>query len=227
MQTLAELLLSWTKNHGWLWFEQKVHISFLSRLPTTYNHGRGGYGSFPTGEGLVSQVTDSAMCQKPQCLKGYKKPAWLCYFHMVSLHLGQPHIRRSGPFWPFRSRAQNQRVTLRWPSATPSVRMKRANFDFTPSSSRGISLAWHLAIRHCKTFFPGHWTWQWIQEPPHRPPSLLQISFSIIFICLDHSIPIQWRQKPGSNWRQLLLLPKILAAGLWGGIFPLIGKDKT
>lgn len=151
MQPLSELLSSCSKNNGRLLNgAESVQILFLSRLPTTYNHS-GGYGTFSTGELLASQVTGCAMCQKPQCLKGNKKPAWLCYFHMVSLHMGQPHILRSGPFWPFHNQCKNQRVTLHWPSAPPLLERssrERANFVFTPSLfyfrwllSRDISLA--------------------------------------------------------------------------------------
>lgn len=41
---------------------------------------------------LASRVTDCAMCQKLQCLKGSKEPVCLRYFHAVEHHMGRTHI---------------------------------------------------------------------------------------------------------------------------------------
>lgn len=67
-------------------------------------------------------------------------------------------------------------------------------------------------------FFPGHWTWQWIRRKLYQ--SYL------------YALTAQFPYSCGINLevtRQLLLLLKVLAAGLvkWGGTFPLRGKDKT
>lgn len=176
---------------GWLSVEQRVHRFCVSRISPRLTTTVGDTVRFRQGRRLLHELLTVRCVQKPQRLKGNKKPSWLCYFHMVSLHMGQPHILSSGPFWPSHSLAQNQRVTLCWPSAPPGAGMTLREKSLQiilfllVLMTCDITLAWPLASHQGKSCFfffpqPSKLTVDSRATNPVSPRKLYQSCFSFL-----------------------------------------------